>query len=148
MADNIVLNSTNGAGPTIATDLVSGSHYQRTKVTFGTDGSATDVSSSNPLPVSIIGTSTNPTTSTLTNVASSATNVALLASNSSRKGLVIVNDSTQKLYINFGATASSTAYTYFLNSNDILEITSNCYIGAINGIWASANGYARITELT
>lgn len=147
MADNIVLNSTNAAGATLATDQVGLVHYQRTKVTFGTDGTATDVSVSDPLPVTITGAS-NPATATLTNVASSASNVSLLASNTSRKGLVIVNDSTQRVYINFGATASSTAYTYYLEASDTLEILTNCYTGAINGIWASANGFARITELT
>lgn len=37
---------------TIATDDVSGVKYQRVKVNFGVDGAATDVSGSNPLPVS------------------------------------------------------------------------------------------------
>lgn len=48
MADNVTLP---GTGAVIATDEVSSKHYQRVKVTFGGDGSATDVSSSDPLPV-------------------------------------------------------------------------------------------------
>lgn len=48
MADDVTLP---GTGAVIATDEVSSKHYQRVKVTFGGDGSATDVSGSNPLPV-------------------------------------------------------------------------------------------------
>ena len=88
-------------------------------------------------------------TATLTNVASSATPVSLLASNTSRLGAIIFNDSTQVLYVKFGATASATSFTYKLNAGDTLELMQfPIYTGAIDGIWASANGNARITELT
>lgn len=49
MADNIDI--TPGSGRTVATDDIGGSHYQRVKVTWGADGTASDTSSSNPLPV-------------------------------------------------------------------------------------------------
>lgn len=49
MADNVAITA--GSGTTIATDDVGGVHYQRIKSAFGTDGNATDVSASNPLPV-------------------------------------------------------------------------------------------------
>lgn len=52
MADNTVLNSGSG-GDTIATDDIAGIKHQRVKVEFGGDGVATDVSSTNPLPVQI-----------------------------------------------------------------------------------------------
>ena len=51
MADNVAITA--GSGTTIAADDVSGVKYQRVKVTFGTDGTATDASSSNPLPVTV-----------------------------------------------------------------------------------------------
>jgi len=51
MADNVDI--TPGAGKTIATDDIAGVQYQRVKVTYGTDGSATDASSTNPLPVTV-----------------------------------------------------------------------------------------------
>jgi hypothetical protein len=54
MADNITLNAGSG-GAIIATDDVGGVQYQLVKVTFGVDGTATDVSSSSPLPVAISG---------------------------------------------------------------------------------------------
>lgn len=50
MADGTTLNSGTG-GDVIATDDILGVKHQRVKVEFGADGSATDVSSANPLPV-------------------------------------------------------------------------------------------------
>jgi hypothetical protein len=49
MADNV--NITPGSGAVIASDEVAGAQYQRVKVTWGADGTATDASTSNPLPV-------------------------------------------------------------------------------------------------
>lgn len=46
MADNVTIT-----GTTIAADDISGVQYQRTKIVWGVDGTATDVSTSNPLPV-------------------------------------------------------------------------------------------------
>jgi hypothetical protein len=53
VADNTVLNTGSG-GDTIATDDIGGVKHQRVKVEFGADGSATDVSTSNPLPVNVV----------------------------------------------------------------------------------------------
>jgi len=57
MADNVAITA--GSGTTVATDDVAGVQYQRVKVTFGTDGSATDASSSNPLPVTVSNANAN-----------------------------------------------------------------------------------------
>lgn len=55
MADDVTFQSSNLATPpsgtVVAGDLIGGSVYQRVKPAFGADGSATDVSSSDPLPV-------------------------------------------------------------------------------------------------
>lgn len=88
-------------------------------------------------------------TATLSNVASSASSVSLLASNASRKGATIYNDSTQSLYVKFGATASATSFTVLILAAGYYELpTTSVYTGAIDGIWAGANGSARITELS
>lgn len=87
-------------------------------------------------------------TATLSNVASSASSVSLLASNASRKQATFFNDSTQILYLKFGTTASATSYTVQIPSNGYYEIPVAIYTGAIDGIWAAANGNARITEMT
>lgn len=50
MADNFTTNAGSG-GDTFAADDIGGVKYARVKVAFGTDGSATDASASDPLPV-------------------------------------------------------------------------------------------------
>ena len=86
-------------------------------------------------------------TPTQTSVAASASNVSLLASNGSRLGATIYNDSSAVLYRRLGASASTTNYTVAMAANSYYEAPFN-YTGAIDGIWASATGNARITELT
>lgn len=89
------------------------------------------------------------TTGATSTVAGSASSVTLLSSNSSRLGAVIFNDSSAILYVKLGTTASTTDFTYRINPYQTLEIGANfLYTGRIDGIWASATGNARITELT
>jgi hypothetical protein len=96
-----------------------------------------------------IATTPKSGTATLSNVASSATNVTLLASNAARLGATIYNDSTQVLYVKFGTTASATSYVVQIAANGYYEVPGPAvYTGRIDGIWASANGNARVTELT
>lgn len=83
---------------------------------------------------------------TLSNVASSATNVTLLAANPRRTGAVIFNDSSAVLYIKFGATASTSSYTMQVAAGGNYNLPSPVYTGIIDGLWAAANGNARITE--
>lgn len=92
--------------------------------------------------------SSRPATATLTNVSSSASSVTLLSSASGRKGAYIFNDSTAILYVKLGTTASSTSYTVQIAAGGYYELPHPCYTGRIDGIWASANGNARVTELT
>lgn len=92
---------------------------------------------------------TTASTSSVTSVASSATSVSLLALNTSRKGATFFNDSTSVLYLKLGATASTTSYTVQIQSMGYYELPfSKVYTGAIDGIWSSANGNCRVTELT
>lgn len=87
------------------------------------------------------------TTSALSNVAASATSVTVLALNANRRGGTIYNDSSAILYLKLGATASSTSYTVKMYADDYYEIPF-FYTGVIDGIWASATGSARVTEVT
>lgn len=96
-------------------------------------------------------TTQRATTPTLTSVAASASSVSLLAANNARKGATITNDSSAVLYIKLGATASTTSYTVTLAGAagapfSYYEVPFG-YVGAIDGIWASATGNARITEI-
>lgn len=67
MADNVTLNIGSG-GDVIAADEISSVKYQRVKVTWGTDGTATDASASNPIPVVQTGTHNIGTVTTVSAV--------------------------------------------------------------------------------
>ena len=98
-------------------------------------------------PIPVTQTIVTAGTSTLTNVASSATNVTVLASNTNRRGATIYNDSSSLLYMKLGTTASATSFTIKLFPYSYWEVPFN-YTGEIDGIWASATGAARVDELT
>lgn len=143
MADNTQLNTGTG-GDVISTDDLGSVKVQRVKVQYGTDGSATDVSGTNPLPVAEGGAAT----SAVTSVNDSATSVTLLASNASRLGASIFNDSTSILYVKLGTTASAIDYSARLEPQGYYEAPAK-YTGRIDGIWSSdSTGAAKVTELT
>ncbi len=56
MSDNVIVpfTGTGDATATVATDTIGGVAYQRTKVVWGADGTATDTSAAAPLPVAPI----------------------------------------------------------------------------------------------
>jgi hypothetical protein len=86
-------------------------------------------------------------TATLANVADTASSTTLLASNAARKAAILYNDSTVGCYVKYGATASATSFTYFLDAGE--SYREERYTGIIDGIWESnASGSMRVTELT
>lgn len=89
---------------------------------------------------------TPASSSSTSNVSGSASSQTFLSANASRKGFIVYNDSDATLYIKYGATASATSYTEKLYSNG--SYSENGYTGRVDGIWASATGAARVTELT
>jgi hypothetical protein len=89
---------------------------------------------------------TGDQTATTANVASSATNVTVLAANGGANGRAVYNDSTAVLYLKFGTTASTTSYTVQLAAGAYYEFPQPLYAGQVDGIWAAANGFARTTE--
>lgn len=120
-----------------------------TLIYWGTQAStAVPVSATDPMPVSI--SPTTSATGTQTSVNDTGSSTTLLAANSSRKGFTIFNDSTEILYVKFGATASTSSFATKLMPGDYYEALSGCiYTGIIDGIWANnASGAARITEFT
>lgn len=90
-----------------------------------------------------------PGTGTQSNVASSATDVTVLASNANRKGAYFYNDSTQVLFLLLSnAVSSATVFTQKMAAGDSFSIAPGSYTGIVKGIWASANGSVRVTEFT
>lgn len=87
-------------------------------------------------------------TGTRSSVAGSSSDVQLLAANTARKGATVFNDSTAVLYLGLGATAASTTnYTTQIAPGGFYEVSAG-FRGQVRGIWASATGNARVTELT
>lgn len=79
MADNIQLNSGTGGSVLMADEISSGIYVQRVKAMFGVDGSATDVSASNPMPVVQTGTPALPTgAATESSLAAAAASLAVI----------------------------------------------------------------------
>lgn len=81
------------------------------------------------------------------NVAGTTTSTTLLSANAARKGATVFNNSTATLYVQFGTIASSSNFAVAMSANDYFEVPFG-YTGRIDGIFAAANGAARITELT
>jgi hypothetical protein len=128
-AEKIVLQTGGGGGRTPSIQLSGGSE-------------AVPVTNPDGSTIGQVASSTD----TLTNVSGSASSVTLKAANSSRKKLIVFNDSSSNLYIKYGTTASASSFSYKLAPYDTLE--EQTWTGLVTGIWDSATGAARITELT
>ena len=105
------------------------------------------IASGTAVPVSGTFMMTRSATSTLANVASSASSVTLLAANANRIQASVYNDSNSLLYIKLGTTASTSSFTVRLMPNAYFQVPDS-YTGRIDGIWSNANGFARTDELT
>ena len=88
-------------------------------------------------------------------VAASASSVQLFAAPSTQQpgwipatvnGRTVFNDSAAVLYLKFGVTASATDYTVQIPAGGYYEFPWPVYAGEVDGIWASANGNARLTS--
>lgn len=133
---------------------------QQAKITDGTNlatikaASTASVTTDTSLVVAISPNSNTvrqagTATSAITSVSGSVTTVQLLASNAARKGAAFYNDSASVLYLKLGVTASTTSYTVQLVAGAYYELpTTIVYTGEIDGIWTSAVGAVRITELS
>ncbi len=135
----------------LSTDGVSGAGVPITVTGTGGSGTAQAVSvTASVLPE---GASTEATlvrltpagSSTTGNVSGSTSSQTILPANASRKGFIVYNDSSATLYIKYGATASATSFTEKLYSNSSYSETR--YTGRVDGVWSTATGAARITEL-
>lgn len=122
IADNVAITA--GAGTSIATDDISGVQWQRVKIGHGQDGSATDVSSASPLPVTApaatrtthsisVGLETDALMSSLTtltpkfftqSVTASSTDVSVVAAVGGKKLRVVA------LVVQCGATATDVTF--------------------------------------
>ena len=143
MADNIILNPGSG-GATIATDEIDGVMWQRVKMCIGANGEAVDLSADAPMPVAPL----KLTTAVVSNVPSSATSVTLLAANVIRHMATFFNDSLSVLYLSFDSPAAADSYTVQLAPGQYYEMPLPIFTGEVVGLWAAANGFVCVTELS
>jgi hypothetical protein len=156
MADGVTVSTGNNTSPPNSTkfatdDLGAAGHVPLVVLAYSDSSGNMVTADANGIEVQ--GTTTlsgvEASSATTTSVGDSATAVELLASNSSRIGWSITNDSTAVLYVKFGASASTTSYIARLVQYDRIGQgpLDGLYTGSITGIWASdAGGNARCTE--
>jgi len=115
------------------------------------DGSATTQPVSGTVAVSAanIDASLKSGTATRASVPSAATSTTILASNTNRKGAIILNSDANALLLDLsGGTAASTRYQVRLVQYANYEVGSG-YTGLITGIWeADGAGAADVVEFT
>ena len=107
MADNFTANAGSGGSTFAADDVGAGLLVPRVKVTQGADGTATDVSSSAPLPTALHAATTGGLSMhSITSAASTnATNVK--ASAGKLHGWVITNKAASNLWVKIYNTAGT-----------------------------------------
>ncbi len=132
MADNVPISA--GTGTNIASDDIGGVQYQRVKATFGLDGVATDVSSTNPLPVVDPDASTTGTITAPDAVVGAPAGAGATVTGASTAGSIVAiacpgGDSAWNLQIS-GTLGSSTYY--YEGSLDSTNGT--------DGTWINVNG--------
>lgn len=98
------------------------------------------------VPVAIQESQIASQTATVSSVSGSASSVTLLSANVDRLAAEIYNDSTAILYVKLGTTASASDFTSKIFPEGTY-VVPQVYTGRVDGIWASATGAARITEV-
>lgn len=86
------------------------------------------------------------TASTAATVAVAATSTQVLASQTTRMGFTIYNDSSQIVYIKKGTAASATSFDWILEPYDQLEVITPGYSGVIHHISGTAQGNLRVSS--
>ncbi len=156
MADNTELASVTG-GDVIASDDIGGVKFPRSKIVIGADGvNDGDVSATNPLPVLVASQPIQVTGPTITWAAPTfatvtATSSVALAANSSRRGALLVNDSTQEIFLSLRTGSPAVVGSGLrLNANGgSYEINNtNLTLDAISAIAANGSNNLTVHEAT
>lgn len=105
MADNI--NVTPGTGSTIAADDIGGVLHQRVKISQGADGSATDVSSTDPLNVTLANTGANATAVKVDNSAVTQPVSGTVTANAGTGSFTVTQSTASNLKVDLSGTAAN-----------------------------------------
>lgn len=138
-----------GTSGSLALDATLTGGSARSRLTDGTNLATVKAASTAPLvtDTALVVAQALPGTSTRTSTTASTTSTTLLSANTLRKGATITNESTATLYLGLGLNASTTNYSVQLPAAAYYEVPYG-FVGPISGIWTSATGSARLTELT
>jgi len=101
-----------------------------------------DVSKTNPVFVSAEKASS---ASTSTGVTVGLASTTIIASNASRKAVIIVNDSDETIYLKYGSGATSNSGIRLNASGG--TVSEEMYTGIITGICASGSKIVTVTEI-
>ena len=89
-----------------------------------------------------------PANAALSTVPTTNVSAVLAAANPARRQVFITNESGKTLFVALAATATATAYTVQIASNQSWVSSLDGYTGAISGVLAGGTGNARVTEVT
>ena len=141
MADNVAITA--GAGTTIATDDVGGGvQVQRTKVTWGADGTATDVAATAAaaLPVMPTGSGTNAASQvTITN-----SSTTVIAARAGRRGVLVLNKQTVAVSIDTSGGTAVYATHFVLDPGAAIFLPVTNAVTAITSAAYTASGDAKL----
>lgn len=143
MADN--LSAVPLSTDTVATDLVSGAHRIRVKLQHGADGSATDVSSASPLPVTVASGVLSHAATAHTFTGAPPADQAVVAAATTYHGIDIrettgLATATIVLYDNASAASGTILGTYSLVAGESRSEEFIIGRAASNGIYAAITG--------
>lgn len=99
--------------------------------------------------LSVIPTLAKTTTAALSNVNYSGSNQTVVASNASRIGLMLFNDTDGSLFLKYGSGSSSSSFTVKVAAGGYWEMPQPIFTGILTGTGTGGStGATRVTELT
>ena len=90
----------------------------------------------------------NSSDTTYTNIESDDEVQTFVAENGNRVGLMIFNASTSVLYLQIDDDATTDDYIIKLVAGALYEMPRGYFTDKVTGIWATANGYAKVIEIS
>jgi hypothetical protein len=147
--DNVALGNTNdvaSSGSGVPATLIALSKY----IGSQTGGTLSQITTAVTRLTSILSFTQGGTNAAYTSVPSSTGNLVILATNASRKGATILNDSSTVLRLSMGTASPISEYTAIVYPGDSYIIGASDFSGTIRGTWvtADANGSARVSEIS
>lgn len=126
----------------LGTDMSTGTYPTKVYVDESTHRLLTNTTVSGTVNVS---SEKATSAGTSTGVSVGATSTTVLASNSSRKAAIIVNDSDEVVYLKYGTGATSNSGIRLNASGGLVR--EEMYTGIITGICASGSKTVTVTEM-